>query len=145
MQISLTIVQFSKKLFSQTCKRNLIKRKYVFRQLLHRGKKDWALLCKGAFNNYVHRILPFFTPPLRGQFLYLEHGQKQTFFDPLPPHLVHVVIECPLKGDDSVLLIWLMRISFFDNYVEKGTQYFTDPVFYYYFQIFNRLKKEILK
>ena len=24
-------------------------------------------------------------PPLRGQFLYPEHGQKQTFFDPLPP------------------------------------------------------------
>ena len=25
------------------------------------------------------------TPPLRGQFFYSEHGQKQTFFDPLPP------------------------------------------------------------
>ena len=33
---------------------------------------------------------------VRGQFLYPEHGQKQTFFDPLPPHLVHVVIEWPL-------------------------------------------------
>ena len=31
---------------------------------------------KGAFNNYVDGILPF--------------------FDPLPPHLVHVVIEWPL-------------------------------------------------
>jgi hypothetical protein len=54
---------------------------------------------KGAFNNYVERILPFFDPPpplMRGQFLYLERGQKQTFFDPLPPHLFHVVIECPL-------------------------------------------------
>ena len=30
---------------------------------------------------------------LRGQFLYPERRQKQTFFDPLPPHLVHVVIE----------------------------------------------------
>jgi hypothetical protein len=30
-----------------------------------------------------------------GEFLYPERGQKQTFFDPLPPHLVHVVIECP--------------------------------------------------
>ena len=38
----------------------------------------------------------FFTPlPLCGQFLYPECGQKQTFFD--PPHLVHVVIECPLR------------------------------------------------
>ena len=34
-----------------------------------------------AFNNYVDRILP-----LRGQVLYPERGQKQTFFDPLPPH-----------------------------------------------------------
>ena len=43
-------------------------------------------LHKGAFNNYVDRILPFFDPPpLRGQFLYPERGQKQTFFDPLPP------------------------------------------------------------
>ena len=52
---------------------------------------------KGAFNNYVDRILPFFDPPsLRGQFLYPKHGQKQTFFDPLFPHLVHVVIEWTL-------------------------------------------------
>ena len=37
----------------------------------------------------MDRILPFFDPPpLR--------GQKQTFFDPLPPHFVHVVIEWPL-------------------------------------------------
>ena len=44
------------------------------------------------------RILPFFDPPLPGQFLYPERGQKQTFFDPLlppPPHLIHVVIEWP--------------------------------------------------
>ena len=44
-------------------------------------------------------------PSLRGQFLYLERGQKQTIFDSLlppaplpPPHLVHVVIEWPLTG-----------------------------------------------
>ena len=35
--------------------------------------------------------MPFWAPP-RGQFLYSERGQKQTFFDPLS-HLVHVVIE----------------------------------------------------
>ena len=92
------------------------------------------MLPKGAFNNYVDRILPFFvpSPPLRGQFLYPELGQKLTFFDLLPPkegcnrgvacsllklgwvhcklpnllqpsllppHLVHVVIECPLMVD----------------------------------------------
>ena len=36
---------------------------------------------KGAFNNYVDRILPFFdTPlPLCGQFLYPESRQKQTY------------------------------------------------------------------
>ena len=38
----------------------------------------------------------FCPPPRRGQFLYPERGQKQIFFDPLPPRLVHVVIECPL-------------------------------------------------
>ena len=42
-------------------------------------------------------ICHFFTPPpLRGQFLYPERGQKQTFLTPSPPHLVHVVIEWPL-------------------------------------------------
>ena len=46
----------------------------------------------GAFNNYVDRILPMFDPPLRGQFLYPEHGQKQTFFDLLPPTLLPVLI-----------------------------------------------------
>ena len=35
-------------------------------------------------------------PPLRGQFLYPEREQKQIFFDPFPPHFVHVVIEWPL-------------------------------------------------
>ena len=28
------------------------------------------------------------TVPLRGQFLYPERGQKQTFFDPLPNPLI---------------------------------------------------------
>ena len=46
----------------------------------------------------MDKILPFLTPlpPLRGQFLYPECEQKQTVFDPLPPHLVQVVIEWPL-------------------------------------------------
>ena len=38
----------------------------------------------------------FWPPPLRGQFLYPERGQKQTFIDPLPSHFIHVVIEWPL-------------------------------------------------
>ena len=42
----------------------------------------------------------FFTlPTLCGQFIYPEHGQKHTFFDPLPPH--HVV------ASYSMLLKWL--------------------------------------
>ena len=46
-----------------------------------------AYISKGSFKNYVDRVLPFFDPPspLRGQFLYHERRQKQTFFDPLPP------------------------------------------------------------
>ena len=60
----------------------------------------WCDPYKGVFNNYVDRISPFFDPlppPLRGHFLYPEHGQKQTFFDSLSPHLFHVVIEWPLS------------------------------------------------
>ena len=30
---------------------------------------------------------------LRGKFLYSKCGQKKAFFDPLPPHFVHIVIE----------------------------------------------------
>ena len=47
------------------------------------------------------------TVPLRGQFLYSELGQKQTFFDTLPPHLIHVVIEWPLG------LVYYGRMMFF--------------------------------
>ena len=46
-------------------------------------------------------------PTLRGQFLYPVRGQKQTFFDPLHPHLVHVVIEWPLT--------WLCVFGFFES------------------------------
>ena len=50
---------------------------------------------------FCYFLTPQSPPSLRGQFLYPERGQKQTLFDPLPPHLVHVVIEWPL--------IWLMH------------------------------------
>ena len=63
---------------------------------VQKGSRKLTLdMCpKGPFNNYVDRILLFFDPPpLRGQFLHPGSGQKQTFFDPLPPQLVHVVIE----------------------------------------------------
>ena len=36
---------------------------------------------KGAFNNFVDKILPFFDPPpLRGQFLYPDRGLKTDIF-----------------------------------------------------------------
>ena len=55
-----------------------------FEKILIRRFKNQDNL--GAFNNYVDRILSFFDPPpLRGQFLYPERGQRQNFFDPLPP------------------------------------------------------------
>ena len=58
----------------------------------------------GVIQQQVDRILPFFDPPpLRGQFLYPERGQKQTFLTPSPPHLVHVIIECFLTINHFVL------------------------------------------
>ena len=40
--------------------------------------------------------------------LYPKRGQKQNFFDPLQPHLVHVAIECPLKFQRLLLsLLWI--------------------------------------
>ena len=46
-----------------------------------------------TWTEFCHFLTP---PPCVDSFLYRECGQKQTFFDPLHPHLVHVVIECPL-------------------------------------------------
>ena len=46
----------------------------------------------------VLRFLTPHPPSLRGQFLYPMRGQKQTFFDPLPPYFVHVVIEWPIRS-----------------------------------------------
>ena len=60
-----------------------------------------ATYLKGHSTTTWTEFCPFLTPsppypPVRGQFLYHERGQKQIFFDSLPHHLVHVVIECPL-------------------------------------------------
>ena len=57
--------------------------------------------CSSRFENRGHstttwtEFCHFDPPPLRGLFLYPERGKKQTFFDPLPPNIVQVVIECP--------------------------------------------------
>ena len=52
---------------------------------------------RGAFNNYVDRIWPFFdiSPPWRGQFLYPEPGQKQTFLTHSPLILSTYLLNAP--------------------------------------------------
>ena len=53
---------------------------------------------KCIYNSHWGKFNKSPPPPRRGQFLYSKRGQKQTFFDPLSPHLVQVVIECPLTA-----------------------------------------------
>ena len=57
-------------------------------------------LVKGAFNNYMDRIMSFFSPPppppCVDSFYTLSVDKNRHFLTPSPPHLVHVVIECPL-------------------------------------------------
>ena len=80
-------------------------KKQLTRDILLRGNLFGNLfgiihvLSKGAFNNYVDRILPFFDspPPLRGQFFTLSMDKSRHFFTPSPPNLVHVVIEWPIR------------------------------------------------
>ena len=68
-------------------------------QAKQRGWKD-----QGAFNNYVDQILSNFDPLTprvnkHGHFTYtiysLSHDPRGLSTDPLPPFLVHIVIECP--------------------------------------------------
>ena len=69
---------------------------------LYRIKNTYdQVLGKGAFNNSVDRILPFFDPPfpLRGHFLYPECGRKQTFFDPLPSSQTHKLMAATKFSD----------------------------------------------
>ena len=62
-------------------------------------------MCKGSFNNCVEIILPFFDPPsLRGQFLYPERGQKQTFVDPSLLILSTLLLNGPLSSRVGVVL-----------------------------------------
>ena len=62
----------------------------------HLGLPAQRFLSRGrstTWTEFCHFLTP--PPPLCGQFLYPERGQKQRLFDLLPPHLVHVVIEWP--------------------------------------------------
>ena len=57
---------------------------------------------KGSFNNYMDRILPFFDlSPCVDIFYALSVDKNRHFFYPLPPHLVHVVIEWPSSVSPS--------------------------------------------
>jgi hypothetical protein len=49
---------------------------------------------KGAFNNYVDKILPFFDTCV-GSFYTLSVDKNRHFLTSYPSHLVHVVIEWP--------------------------------------------------
>ena len=71
---------------------------------------------------------------LHGQnFLYPERGQKQTFLDPLTPHLVHVVIEWPPGGwamfsihaRNSSLQIDPLTLTVFDHFASFFCQLFS--------------------
>ena len=72
---------------------------------------SWFLrtLIRGHLTTMWEEFCHCLTPSLHGQFLYYERGQKQTFFDPLPPHLVHVVIEWPLT--------WVQRTNVLRRFV----------------------------
>ena len=50
---------------------------------------------KGGIQQLRGQNIAITGPPLAWTVLYTKHGQKQTFFYTLPPHLVHVVIEWP--------------------------------------------------
>ena len=55
-------------------------------------------LAKGAFNNYVEKILALFDPPPCADSFYIVSVDKNRhFLTPSPPHLVHVVIEWPQR------------------------------------------------
>ena len=75
--------------------------------------KYFSQNCRNEVDNYrKHKgttwteFYLFFDPtPPRGKFLFPERGQKQTFLTPPPPpppHLVHVVIDWPLKENTFV-------------------------------------------
>ena len=57
-------------------------------------------LCGTRSNlGFLPICLPFFHPlPCMDSFYNLSVNKKQTSFDPLPPHLVHIVIRCLLWG-----------------------------------------------
>ena len=58
---------------------------FLFQSMSMAVQRGNAVCVRGHSTTTWTEFCHFLTPPLRGQFLYPELGQKQTFFDPLPP------------------------------------------------------------
>ena len=54
-------------------------------------------LAKGAFNNYLDRILAFLTLKCADSFYTLSVDKNGHFLTPSPPHIIDVVIEWPQR------------------------------------------------
>ena len=61
------------------------------------------LSCKGAFNNYVDRILPFWPPPCVDSFFTLSVDENKHFLTPLKLHAKKQ--ECSFRMDLNLLRI----------------------------------------
>ena len=65
-------------------------------------------------------ILPFLThPPCMDSFYILSMDKNRHFLTPSPPHLVHVVIECPLRWTNTYRVLLLVKFI----YSEKATKF----------------------
>ena len=90
-------------------------------QLSERFKLLARIISKGAFNNYVERILSFFDPPppCVNSFYTLSVDKNRHFLTPSPRHLVHVIIECPLRNFKFQMELFkgkiLLRFMIFAN------------------------------
>ena len=64
------------------------------------GTIIFSIRVHSTFNNYVDRILPFSDPPtsFMDSFYTLSVDKNRHFLTPFPPHVFHVVIECPLRS-----------------------------------------------
>ena len=71
----------------------------------------------GAFNNYVDQIFTFFDPlpyPPAWTVFISWAWTKTDIFDHFPPHLVHVVVECPLICSCNDCMTWKVTILILD-------------------------------
>ena len=86
--------------------------------IYRRDLAGWIRVGKGAFNNYVDRILPLFDPlsPCVDSFYTLSVDKNRHFLTPFPPHLVHIVIECPHTADQGNLLRGIVFVMSFDKH-----------------------------